>query len=488
MPIALIYCRQSRGRGAETRDTSLSLDAQEQKCRDWCERERRHVEAVYRDHDLSGASMDRAEWQAVVARVKQGGIDEVVTFASSRVARDNMLFEQAYRELLVYRCQIISVSEPGLSDDMMRGFLGLMSQAERKRMGRFISAAATERKRRGVWVGGVPFGFRRTGHPGERLRAIEPDPEAAPIARGIADRLLAGASASSICVWLNETGVPARVGAWRSATIQKWARCPALAGGITLNGETTFGHFPGIVSPAEFAAIGRQLDAAKQLRGDVRAESWIRGSLYHACGRRMTVSWVVSPATGARWLTFRCPHVHRIYTDPCPYRPYSCSAGRIESAALTALATDLAALLTPADVQAAWRARRDADKTIRRRSSLVRDLGRARDARDRAESLYLSGRRDALWLAQRDAEHDATIAALQTELDALDVPPDPDVLTETHAWLASLPGVLAAMRPEDLTALIRRLGTVYLDGNTLAVRYAPVYQSLIPAPTVITWR
>jgi hypothetical protein len=66
--------------------------------------------------------------------------------------------------------------------------------------------------------------------------------------------------------------------------------------------------------------------------------------------------------------------------------------------------------------------------------------------------------------------------------------PGAGMRSETHAWLASLPGVLAAMRPEDLTALIRRLGTVYLDGNTLAVRYSPVYQSLIPAPTVITWR
>jgi len=484
MPVGLAYVRQSKARAGEDAERSLSLAAQEQRIREWADRERWGVVDVVRDHDLSGDSMDRPGWIDVVSRVQAGGIDAVLVFAMSRVARDFLLQEIAFRELVSYGAKIISVSEPGAEDDMMRGFLGVISQAERKRMGRFISAAAHERQRRGIWVGGKLSGFRKTGHPGERGRNLEPDPETAPQMVQVVRMALAGEPFLQIAHWLNANDVPNAYGStWTATTVGKWLRNPSIAGAVTSRDGIVWDAFPGIIDRATWERLQTVVASRQRLRNQVEVDHWLRGQVVHGCGRRMILNRVTS---GRKSIHFRCPGYIYKTADRCTSPPYTLSATKISDAVREALARDLASVVDPDAIVAEWHASQNGADIIRRRSQITRELIAADTTHERAEALYLNGRRDAAWLAEQDAVHVRTAARLRDELAELDSPPDIAVLRDVRAMLTDVRVMIDLVAPDELSQVLRELGVVVVEGRTVRIRYQAEIALLIPSPAVMT--
>jgi len=461
---------------------SLSLDAQEAEIRAWAERNGWTIDQVIRDHDLSGGTLDRAGWQQVRSLVAGGGYDGIINVAISRVARDNLLQEMAWRELKSLNSTIISISEPNLEDDMLRGILGVFGQAERKRISRFVTAAFAERKRRGLHHGAPPFGLRLDGQKGDRTRRLEHDPDTYPVAREMADRLLSGQTTHAIHRWLNESGVASPlVGRWAPETVRKWFRRPSIAGALVIDGEPVYGCHPGIVTPDEFAQIQRILDASRYTRNAVQVESWLRGLVWHGCGQRMIADTHKHPS-GNRHLSYTC---HR---PDCTLRPRKGSARKLEAAASDCLITDLSSLLRPVDAIRAWSLAHDGAGVARIRATLIKERERITATHERAEALYLAGRRDASWLAEQDAAYTERSRAIAAELAALDVPPDPVRLDAIHAIAQSWVAVWPDLPLEAKATVMRQVGRLVLTGDTLHICYEGLMALLVPCPTVRNWR
>ncbi len=89
------YARQSRGKPGETRETSLSLESQEDEIRAWGQANGFRVERAIRDHDLVGDDAHRPGIAEMEAPTAPG-----VTFAVfkwDRLARDLILQETIVR-------------------------------------------------------------------------------------------------------------------------------------------------------------------------------------------------------------------------------------------------------------------------------------------------------------------------------------------------------------------------------------------------------
>ncbi len=484
MPIAIGYCRQSLARAGESRETSLSLDAQEQRIRQWAEAEHWTLTEVVRDHDLRGTTLDRPGWRTVVSACERGGVDAIVVFALSRVARDNLLQETAWRQLKTWGVRLISVTEPAAEDTMVRGILGVLSQAERERMGKFISSAIAQRVRRGTPWGEPPFGFRRTGHPGERNRGIEIDPEQEPTARRMIALALAGEGAATIASHLTASGAETAHGAgrWLHRTVRRWLRNPAIAGGVPTPDGIRWESFDGYIDRATWETIQDLLDRRSFTRSTVEHDAMLRGLVYHGCGRRMVIN-ANKHRDGVYHLYYRCPA-----GQTCGHTPSIGSARRIHAAAMTALLADLADVLTVADVLAEWDAAHDGPQVARQRAALERERGKIRDAAHRAEALYLAGRRDLAWLNEQDSAAAIRLAEIEDDLAALDIPPDADAVTAIRDRMLTLRSTADVLTEADLSPILRLLGTVHLSGDRLAWRYHEDAALLIPSPTVAAWR
>ena len=482
MPIGLGYARQSRARPGETdADESLSLDAQETEIRTWAGRNDWTIDRVIRDHDLSGGTLDRPGWQEVRNLVTGGGIDGVITVAVSRVARDNLLQETAWRELKSLKSTIISIREPNLDDDMLRGILGVFGQAERKRISRFVSAAVHERRKRGLHHGAAPFGLRLGGQKGDKHRRLEPDPDMAPIAREMADRLLAGQTSHAVWRWLVDTNVPPPQSNWTVNTVRRWFARPSIAGAIMLDGELVPGTHPGIVTLDEFHRMQQLLDASRHNRDHVRMDSWLRGLVRHGCGRKMTVD-TSNRLSGNRYLSFTC-------ADPdCTIRPRKGSARKIEAATAHCLIADLSSLLVPQDALRAWSAAHDGARVAKTRASLEREQARLETEHGRAEQLYITGKRDASWLAEHDERYKDRAREITAELAALDKPPDPVRLATVHTMARTWADTWATLALTERAVIMRQVGVVVLCGDELHIDYGDDLAAMVERPMARNWR
>jgi DNA invertase Pin-like site-specific DNA recombinase len=87
---------------------------------------------------------------------------------------------------------------------MTRNILLAVAENERERAKAGFAAATASAVERGIHVAGtIPFGYVR----GED-RVLRPDPDAAPIVRGIFERRAQGLSWAKLAVWAAEQGHP----------------------------------------------------------------------------------------------------------------------------------------------------------------------------------------------------------------------------------------------------------------------------------------
>jgi len=88
MTRAVIYSRQSLGRTGETSADSLSLDSQEQACREHADRAGWDVVGAVRDHDLKGYDPTRPALAEALDAVESGRADVLIVHALDRLAAD----------------------------------------------------------------------------------------------------------------------------------------------------------------------------------------------------------------------------------------------------------------------------------------------------------------------------------------------------------------------------------------------------------------
>jgi DNA invertase Pin-like site-specific DNA recombinase len=180
----------------------------------------------------------RPIWAAALKSLQVGEISTLLVYELSRADRRGVfgtdlgaLIERRMPGRIYVVDDRLDTADERDRDRLIRSIEDARREAEKT--SRRVRRTKRRRRNAGLWLGGrPPLGLvtvkdergRSTGY-------LALDPETYPLARRIADALLAGESAHKIVADLNADGVPApRAASWSAGTITRMARTPAWAG------------------------------------------------------------------------------------------------------------------------------------------------------------------------------------------------------------------------------------------------------------------
>lgn len=218
----LIYARYS-----SQLQNPRSIEDQIAACRARAEAEGWAIVGEYHDRAISGAAgideSQRPGLAALLERVERGGIDQILTESTDRIAR-HQGDAFAVRELIEHAGARIFTLMDGVVDDITGTIKSLFDARTRKDLAQRVRRGHKGMIAQGRSASGVAFGYRRVakldekGEPVRGLRAIDPDTAA--IVRRIFRDYADGRSARQIATDLNREGIPApRGGIWRASSI-----------------------------------------------------------------------------------------------------------------------------------------------------------------------------------------------------------------------------------------------------------------------------
>ncbi len=189
----------------------ISPELQETAIREHCARNGYDLEMLEPDLDLSGRFWKRRKIGDAIARVESGDAEVIVVWKISRVARNRLDWNVAVDRVEAAGGRLESATEPidatTSSGRFSRGVLAELAAFESERIGEGWRETHARRWRNGLPADGRPrFGYQRVG------RNYVPDPDIAPIVRGLYERYVSGETFLSLTRWLE----PMNLGTLRS--------------------------------------------------------------------------------------------------------------------------------------------------------------------------------------------------------------------------------------------------------------------------------
>ncbi|MES2173261.1 MAG: recombinase family protein [Pseudomonadota bacterium] len=212
----------------------------------------------YCDDEISGragiSEMQRPGLNAMLARVERGDVDQILAEATDRVAR-HIGDAHAIREHLEHFGARLFTLSDGHVDEITGTIKGLMDARFLKDLADRIRRGKKGAHSRGLNSGGRAYGYRvikKIGDDGELVRGLlEIDEEEAAVIRRIFNETIAGVSARTIAIKLNQDGILAPGGKqWSTNAIHGSKERKAgvlrneLYRGIMLYGRTRRYHNP----------------------------------------------------------------------------------------------------------------------------------------------------------------------------------------------------------------------------------------------------
>ncbi len=217
---------------AEQSDSGYGLDAQRDAIRDYCRAAGYELVGSFEDAGLSGTldAAQRPGLAAVLAAVASGEVDGVVTKALDRIGRRPAVATAFFEALDAAGVAFLSITEPFLSSDLLRGLFAGIASDERRRILERTSSGRTTKAAQGGYAGGrVPYGYTLEGS--RKEARWEVDPARAPIVRRIFEARLAGRTYQQIADALNADGIAGPAGStWYPRAAHKIATNPAYTG------------------------------------------------------------------------------------------------------------------------------------------------------------------------------------------------------------------------------------------------------------------
>lgn len=205
-----------------------SIEQQVGMCRERADREGWEIVDVFTDYAISGKAgieeHQRPGVNAMLARVKAGGIDQVLSESTDRLARhqgDDFMI----RELLDDAGVRLFTLMEGVVDEISGTFKGLMNARFRKDLAARVKRGQRDAVRQGRAPAGLAFGYRRANRlddRGDLVRGLrEIDPDKAEIVVRIFRDYANGISPQLIAEALNAEGVPSPTGRhWTQSVIR----------------------------------------------------------------------------------------------------------------------------------------------------------------------------------------------------------------------------------------------------------------------------
>jgi DNA invertase Pin-like site-specific DNA recombinase len=478
----LVYTRQSQGRPGEDEATSLSLNAQLDRIQSFCAREGWEIVGTIQDHDLSGERWDRPGIQELMNRVRAGGIDRVVVFSISRIARKVLHQEMVMDVLTEHGVELVSVTEAGLDNILVRVVHAGMAEQYNVNHRKILRATFEARAKRGLHHGRPPFGYRANDDKGLTIA-----PDEAEVVREMYRRRADGESVTAIARWLQDAGIgTGRAATWHHRTVVGVLKNPVYAGQATYKkqiiGEST--NAVAIVDRAVWQQVQRTFTPGERNRRPKELRrSWLDGLVRHGCGSPMGTYMVRGVAA------FRCNRYFSATRPDANDYPIGLLVEPMEKAALRCLEMDLTNVPLDAEAVVQERARqlgvpsavKQRDKLERQRAGLVEQV-------QRAEQLVTSGRRDFVWFDAFDQDAQERIAAIDAEIATLSAIPTVQDVEHRIAEIERLvPDTLTLrLSPDGARAILAKLGRVVFDQGVISVDYALEYRYLFPTPHRVT--
>jgi site-specific DNA recombinase len=214
-----IYARYS-----SDNQRDASIEDQVRICKVRAEREGWSVQKVFADHAISGASLNRPDYQKLLSAIRSGAVDVVLSESLDRISRDQEHIAGFYKQASFARTRIITLSEGEISE-LHIGLKGTMGALYLKDLAQKTHRGLEGRILAGRNLARAAYGYRvikRLGDDGEPERGLrEIDPEAAAIVRRIFTEYAGGASPRRIASDLNGEGVTGPGGSiWYHASIR----------------------------------------------------------------------------------------------------------------------------------------------------------------------------------------------------------------------------------------------------------------------------
>ena len=220
---AAIYVRRSHKDAEDSPHHNRSLSEQEDECRDLAARAGLAVVRIYPEREGTGASRRsrkaRPQWDQALADLDDGcdfrtlivwALDRADRRGAAQVAALLDKHEETGR-------RILGADGTDTADPQRRLEIIIraeMAREEAEHIGDRVARTKRYRRQEGRWLGGrPPYGLRVVGG------NVEPDPLTFPVARRIADELLAGETLWAVVGRLNAEGIPGpRIPTWRVPT------------------------------------------------------------------------------------------------------------------------------------------------------------------------------------------------------------------------------------------------------------------------------
>lgn len=199
---AVIYARYSTDLQSDA-----SIEDQTRICRQLCDQNGWYVTQVYSDHAVSGASLIRHGYQALLNDARLGEFNVVVAESIDRLSRDQEHIAALYKQLTFQNIALNTISE-GLVSELHIGLKGTMNALFLKDLAQKTRRGMEGRIRQGRAAGGVSYGYDivreiRADHTAETGQRTINEGEAA-IVRKIFEDFANGKSPRAISIRFNQ--------------------------------------------------------------------------------------------------------------------------------------------------------------------------------------------------------------------------------------------------------------------------------------------
>ncbi len=201
-------------------DKGTSLDNQIARIQEYASEKGYTLEKIYEDAGYSGRNTKRPGFQEMFTRLRQGGINAVIVWHSTRFARnlkDNIIHmaELEHRKIKFY-----SIEEPmmsGSSGKAMRNLMAVFAEYQSDVTGEHTrSVKANLKKNKKVYCPYPPIGYVNENG------VLRPDPNAMLIVNQVMEMHAQGLPLYSIAQTLNTKGIKgSKGGKFYASTIQK---------------------------------------------------------------------------------------------------------------------------------------------------------------------------------------------------------------------------------------------------------------------------
>jgi len=293
-----IYTRKSSEDGLE--QDFNSLDAQREACAAYVLSQASEgwtlILDEYDDGGLSGGTLERPALQRLLADVAAGKVDIIVIYKLDRLTRSLLDFAKLVEALDQAGTSFVSVTQSfNTTTSMGRLTLNMLlsfAQFEREVTAERIRDKIAASKAKGMWMGGIPpLGYKPRGR---TLVVVE---EHAALVRSIFERYRELGNVRLVAESLKSDGrhCPRRKtasgkayggGPFRRGQLYNILRNPVYIGRIFHRGQQHDGRHSGIIDPALWEAVQRQLTGhVRGTRGGhPRGESILAGRIVDAAG------------------------------------------------------------------------------------------------------------------------------------------------------------------------------------------------------------